>query len=142
VEDVERIIRPVNYYRTKAGRVIEIARTVLERFGARVPATLDELVSLPGVGRKTANCVLVYGFGAEAIPVDTHVHRISNRLGWVKTGTPEQTERELWKVIPEAWVRRVNDLLVKHGQTVCRPIGPKCDRCRVGEYCAERGLGD
>jgi endonuclease-3 len=90
---------------------------------------------LPGVGAKTANCVMVYGFGKKAIPVDTHVHRICNRIGLIRTRTPEESERELWKVIPDTFVLNVNDLMVKHGQTICRPISPLCSQCPVSELC-------
>jgi endonuclease III len=132
--DVEKILQPIGFYRTKAGYVIESARLVLEKGG--VPRTMDGLLELPGVGRKVANCVLVYAFGGRAIPVDTHVHRLSNRLGWVKTKTPEQTERELVGLVPKRLWPIVNEAFVAHGKHVCRPIGPLCDGCPVRGACA------
>jgi endonuclease-3 len=131
--DVERILQPIGFYRTKAGYVIESARLVLEKGG--VPRTLEGLMELPGVGRKVANCVLVYAFGERAIPVDTHVHRLSNRLGWVKTRTPEQTERELSARVPKRLWPLINEALVAHGKRVCRPIGPLCGDCPVRGWC-------
>lgn len=131
--DVERILQPIGFYRTKAGYVIESARLVLEKGG--VPRTLEGLLELPGVGRKVANCVLVYAFGERAIPVDTHVHRLSNRLGWVKTRTPEQTERELSGRVPKRLWPLINEALVAHGKRVCRPIGPLCGDCPVRGWC-------
>ncbi|HEX7899245.1 MAG TPA: endonuclease III [Planctomycetota bacterium] len=130
--DVEKILQPIGFYRTKAGYVIESARRVL----GGVPRTLEGLMELPGVGRKVANCVLVYAFGERAIPVDTHVHRLSNRLGWVKTKTPEETERELVRRVPRRLWPLVNEALVAHGKRVCRPIGPLCESCPLVGDCA------
>jgi endonuclease-3 len=130
--DVERILQPIGFYRTKAGYVIESARLTLEG----VPRTLEGLMELPGVGRKVANCVLVYAFGSRAIPVDTHVHRLSNRLGWVKTSTPEATERELVRKVPKRLWPLVNEALVAHGKRVCRPVGPLCGSCPLRGDCA------
>jgi endonuclease III len=132
--EVEKILQPIGFYRTKAGYVIESARLVLERGG--VPRTLEGLLELPGVGRKVANCVLVYAFGGRAIPVDTHVHRLSNRLGWVKTKTPERTEMELVRLVPKRLWPIVNEAFVAHGKHVCRPIGPLCGGCPVRGACA------
>jgi len=139
--DVERRIRPSGFYRVKARIIKEAARELLERFDGRVPEDIDELLSLPGVGRKTANCVLVYGFGKVAIPVDTHVHRISNRLGWVRTGSPEETEKALTAVLPKRYWLEINELLVTHGQRICRPVGPKCPQCPVKDICP-KGISD
>jgi len=136
--DVERILHDIGFYRTKARYVIGTARRVVERGG--VPDTLEGLMEFPGVGRKVANCVLVYAFGKDAIPVDTHVHRFSNRFGWVKTRTPEETERALVAVIPRRHWQVVNETLVAHGKRVCRPIGPKCGECPVERWCAKRGV--
>ena len=129
---VEKILQPIGFYRTKAAYVIETARRVRE---TGVPRTLEELMELPGVGRKVANCVLVYAFGGQAIPVDTHVHRISNRLGWVRTRTPEETERALVALVPRRFWPVINEALVAHGKTICRPIGPKCAECPVARWC-------
>ena len=97
-------------------------------------------MELPGVGRKVANCVLVYAFGRDAIPVDTHVHRISNRMGWVRTKSPEETERFLVRTVPRRYWQIVNEALVSHGKAVCRPIGPKCGECPIERWCAKRGV--
>jgi endonuclease-3 len=139
VEILRELVRPVNFFRTKAGRLKEIARVLCERHGGCVPDTMEELLALPGVGRKTAACVLVYGFRIPAVPVDTHVHRISNRLGVVRTERGEETERELRDLLPDPWLLLVNELLVKHGQTICRPRNPLCSRCPVQEYCDAYG---
>jgi endonuclease-3 len=137
--EVERILQPIGFYRTKAKYVTETARHVLERGG--VPDTLEGLLEFPGVGRKVANCVLVYAFGGQAIPVDTHVHRLSNRLGWLRTKTPEQTERELVRLVPRRLWPQINEAFVAHGKRCCRPIGPKCDVCPIHQACARVGVG-
>ena len=137
---IEKLIYPVGFYRTKAKLLPDVARILLERWQGRVPDTLEELVELPGVGRKVANIVLSKGFGVPAIAVDTHVHRISNRLGLVRTRTPEKTERSLARKLPERYWIEWNYLLVAHGQTVCRPIGPKCDECPVSRWCRRVGV--
>jgi endonuclease-3 len=139
-KDVQRIIKPIGFYRMKAKYVIETARRVLKRHGGKVPLTLEELTDFPGVGRKVANCVLVYAFGKPAIPVDTHVHRVSNRLGWVKTKSPEQTERALAPILPKRHWLEVNELLVAHGKAVCRPVRPLCARCPAEASCPKVGV--
>lgn len=136
LETVEALVRPANFYRTKARRLREAAAILCRRHGGRVPESLEELTALPGVGRKTANCVLVYGFGKAALPVDVHVHRIANRLGLVRTRTPEETERELWEIVPDRHRLLVNELLVKHGQTLCGPRNPRCGECPVNALCS------
>lgn len=132
---IEDLIKPSGFYKVKAGYIKEISRQLVERFNGEVPTNLDDLLSLSGVGRKTANCVLVYAYNKPAIPVDIHVHRISNRLGWVKTKTPEETEQELIKTIPKRFWIQLNDLMVKYGQRVCLPVNPKCGMCKIREYC-------
>jgi len=132
---IEPLIKPSGFYRTKALRIREISRILVEKYNGKVPRDLEGLLSLPGVGRKTANCVLVYAYRLPAIPVDTHVHRISNRVGLVKTKTPEQTETALVKVIPERYWTDLNDLLVKFGQRICQPIRPLCYKCPIVKYC-------
>ena len=112
-----------------------MATQVVEEFGGRVPDDLESLLTLHAVGRKTANCVLVYGFNKPAIPVDTHVHRIANRLGLVQTKTPEQTEEELTKTVPKRYWLELNELFVRFGQTTCKPIGPRCDICTLTANC-------
>jgi endonuclease-3 len=135
VEEVELLIKKSGFYHVKARRVKEVSRIIHEDYGDIVPDNLKELLSLPGVGRKTANCVLVYGFHEDAIPVDVHVHRISNRIGLVNTKNPDETELELMKVIPKKYWLPLNDLFVQFGQTICRPIGPKHEICPIAELC-------
>jgi endonuclease III len=134
-EEMERVIRQSGFYRTKAIRIKMIARSILKDFGGTVPDNESMLLTLPGVGRKTANCVLVYAFGKDAIPVDTHVHRISNRLGWVETVHPEETETALMNIVPKSLWNLVNEVFVLHGQNICRPIKPYCSRCPVRKRC-------
>jgi len=136
VRDVERIVRPIGFYRVKARRIIEVARIVATRHGGRVPKRMDELLGLPGVGRKTANCVLVYAFEIPAIPVDIHVHRISNRLGLVETRTPEETEEALARAIPRRHWLEINDTFVMYGQNICKPTSPMCGACQIRSRCA------
>ncbi|GEM_PF-231056 len=134
--EVESLIRVTGFYHVKARVLGKVANEVLERFGGTVPRTFEELTSLPGVGPKTANCVLVFGYGIPAIPVDTHVHRIANRLGVVRTRTPEETEAKLReRVDPRFWTP-VNPLLVQHGQNLCRPNRPRCSECPIADQCA------
>lgn len=137
VDDVERLIRPAGFYRVKARKLREVSAMLLERFGGDVPDDMDLLLELPSVGRKTANCVLVYGFGRPAIPVDTHVHRISNRLGWVRTKDPDGTEMALTRLVPRRHWLVLNDLFVTFGKDICRPIGPKCPKCPLKDICPE-----
>lgn len=134
-KDVEKTIKSIGFYRVKAERIVEVARIIDERHGGRVPRDLEKLVQLPGVGRKTANCVLVYAYGEPAIPVDTHVHRIANRLGLVDTSTPEETEAALAKRVPKKFWLEINDTFVMYGQNICRPVSPMCDRCRIRRSC-------
>lgn len=136
VERIASLVRPVNFYKTKARRLKEVASLLVERHGGAVPDRESDLLALPGVGPKTAACVLVYGFGKPAIPVDVHVHRISRRLGMVQTRTPEETQRALERIVPPRWMLHVNELLVKHGQTTCLPRTPKCGDCVIASWCA------
>ncbi len=140
ISDIQPLIREVGFWRVKARRVKEIARLLVSEFAGKVPDTYEGLLSLPGVGRKTAGCVLVFGFGRQALPVDTHVHRISNRMGLVKTKTPEQTEEALLKVFPPDRLAPVNGALVEHGKAMCRPISPKCDECAISNFCRRVGV--
>lgn len=139
-KEIEKLIYPVGFYRTKARNIKKISQILLERYGGKVPDDLDELLKLPGVGRKTANLVITLAYGKLGICVDTHVHRISNRLGIVKTKTPFETEMELRKILPKKWWIVYNDMLVSLGQTICRPVNPKCDICPVREYCPRIGV--
>lgn len=132
---IAKLIYGVGFYKQKAKYVINAARMIVDEFGGKVPDKFDKLIKIPGVGRKIANVLLLYTFGEDRIPVDTHVHRISNRLGWVRTKKPEQTEKELMKKVPRSLWREVNHAMVAYGQTVCLPRNPKCRECRVRKYC-------
>lgn len=134
-KEIGKLVRKSGFYKVKAKRIKQISSILAEKFSSRVPRTLDELLSLPGVGRKTANIVLSLSFGIPCIAVDTHVHRISNRLGFVKTKTPEQAEFALMKVVPKKHWIELNDLLVKHGQQTCNPRKPKCGECLLQAHC-------
>jgi len=133
--EIKNLIKESGFYNIKAKRIRDVSNILLNKYNGRVPHELDKLLLLPGVGRKTANCVLVYGFNIPAIPADTHVHRISNRLGIVKTKTPEQTEHYLMRQIPKKYWININELFVRHGQTICNPIRPKCDKCVISRLC-------
>ncbi|HSB49969.1 MAG TPA: endonuclease III [Nitrosopumilaceae archaeon] len=135
VKDVEKIIKSIGFYHVKAKRIIKVASIINSQYRGKVPDNFEELVNLPGVGRKTANCVLVYAFDKPAIPVDVHVHRISNRLGLVKTKTPEETEMVLMKKIPEKYWLEINDTFVMYGQNICKPISPMCSVCKIKRRC-------
>jgi endonuclease III len=137
---VEWAIYPVGFYRTKAARIREIARRLVDEYGCRVPDDLDELLKFTGVGRKTANLVVTLGYGKPGICVDTHVHRICNRLGYVATGTPDETERALRAALPSQYWLVINDLLVTFGQNCCTPVAPHCSRCQVSGCCERRGV--
>ena len=142
VRELEQLIYPVSFYRNKARHVKACCQQLLTRFDGRVPSTLDELVSLPGVGRKTANLVLILGFKSrQNICVDTHVHRISNRLGWVRTTMPEQTEQALYAATDQRWWPLINLYLVTWGQNVCRPLSPRCGQCAIAADCPRIGVG-
>jgi endonuclease-3 len=140
-EEIEKFIYPVGFYHRKAEQIREIARILIEQYDSRVPDELDELLKLKGVGRKTANIVVTMGFNKPGVAVDTHVHRISNRLGLVSTKTPEQTEFALRAVLPQKHWISFNNLLVMHGQRICTPISPKCSICPIAEYCKRVGVG-
>lgn len=134
-EDLEKAIYPVGFYKNKAGQIIELSKILVEKYEGRVPCDIDELCKLRGVGRKTANLVLSEGFNKPAICVDVHVHRIFNRLGYIKTKDPEETEFTLRKKLPQKYWIPINSLLVTHGQNVCKPIKPMCDVCPIEKYC-------
>lgn len=134
-EELEPLIRPAGFYHVKARRIIEVSQMLLDEYGGVVPEKMKELLLLPGVGRKTANCVLVYAFQKPAIPVDVHVHRISNRLGLVFTKNPEETEVELEKIVPKKYWIELNDLMVQFGQTICRPVNPLHELCPLADIC-------
>ena len=135
IKDVEKIIKSIGFYHVKSKRIIEVAKIINTKYKGKVPDDLDTLVQLPGVGRKTANCVLVYAYDKPAIPVDIHVHRISNRLGLVDTKNPEETEQELMKKIPKKYWLEINDTFVMYGQNICKPISPMCGVCKIKKSC-------
>ena len=139
-EEIASLIYPAGFYRTKARALKRMAGILLERHAGRVPARAQDLLALPGVGRKTANLVLNLGFGVEAICVDTHVHRISNRLGWVRTSGPAQTEGALMEILPRRYWIPLNELLVRFGQSLCTPVSPRCSSCPIAGFCPRVGV--
>jgi endonuclease-3 len=141
LKQIERLIYPVSFYRHKARHVKATCRILVERFGGQVPMSMNDLLILPGVGRKTANLVLILAFRSQRnICVDTHVHRISNRLGWVRTRTPDETEQALYGATADRWWPHINLYLVTWGQNVCRPVYPRCDACVLGPLCPRIGV--
>jgi endonuclease-3 len=139
-EEIEAAIYPVGFYKRKAEQILEICRVLVDKYDSRVPDELEELLKLKGVGRKTANIVITMGYNKPGIAVDTHVHRISNRLGLVETKNPNQTEFALRKTLPKQYWIVFNNLLVMHGKAVCTPISPKCSICQITEYCKRVGV--
>lgn len=135
LNDIKKLIQKIGFYNVKASRLKEVSQLIIKKFDGKVPSNLDDLLTLPGVGRKTANCVLVYGFKKAAIPVDIHVHRISNRIGIVNTKNPEETENVLQKSIDKKYWIRVNETFVTFGQNICLPIRPKCNICQLTKMC-------
>jgi endonuclease-3 len=135
IKELEHRLYRIGFYRVKARNIKKLSAMILKEFQGKVPSTLEEMITLPGVGRKTANCMLNYSFNKPAIAVDVHVHRISNRLGWTKTKTPEETEQELMRILPKELWNKVNMLLVDYGQRVCLPLRPRCGECKVRKYC-------
>src|SRR2546428_7930161 len=140
VRVIEKAIYPVSFYRVKARTIHGICEQLIERLGGQVPSNLEELLELPGVGRKTPNIVVTLAFRKAGIAVDTHVHRISNRLGYVKTKTPDETEMALRKKLPRRYWIIYNDLLVAYGQNLCKPISPFCSKCKIATYCRRVGV--
>lgn len=140
IPEIEKTIYPVGFYRTKARNIHEICRDLLAKFGGKVPDDIDTLLTFKGVGRKTANLVVTVGYNKPGICVDTHVHRISNRWGFVKTKTPEETEHALRKILPKRYWTTFNDILVTYGQNLCVPISPFCSRCKIRSYCLQLGV--
>jgi endonuclease-3 len=135
LSDIKKLIQKIGFYNVKASRLKEVSQLIIKKYNGEVPSNLDDLLTLPGVGRKTANCVLVYGFKKAAIPVDIHVHRISNRIGIVNTKNPEETENVLQKSIDKKYWIRVNETFVTFGQNICLPIKPKCNVCQLTKMC-------
>ncbi len=140
LKQVERAIFPVGFYKTKAKQIFSICQSLLDNFGGQVPDSIDDLLTLKGVGRKTANLVVTVGFNKPGICVDIHVHRISNRWGYIQTKTPEETEQALRKKLPKKYWINFNDWLVPYGQNLCRPVSPFCSQCLVSTYCQRVGV--
>ena len=138
--EIAGLIYPAGFYRTKARNLKRIAEILLEKFKGKVPEKMEDLLALPGVGRKTANLVRNLGFGLDGICVDTHVHRVSNRTGWVKTKSPLETETELMKILPRKHWIPINETLVRFGQHICTPVSPRCSICPIPEYCGREGV--
>ena len=137
---IEKAIYPAGFYRVKTKAIKKTSKMLLEKFNGKVPATLDGLLTLSGVGRKTANLVLTLGFNKYGICVDTHVHRITNRWGYIAEKTPEDTEFALRKLLPKKHWKIINDLLVTYGQNLCHPVSPKCSICLIAPYCGKIGV--
>ncbi len=140
LKQVERAIYPVGFYKTKTKQILSICQSLLDDFGGQVPDSLDDLLTLKGVGRKTANLVVTVGFNKPGICVDIHVHRISNRWGYIQTKTPEESEQALRKKLPKKYWIKFNDWLVPYGQNLCRPVSPFCSQCLVSTYCQRVGV--
>jgi endonuclease III len=138
---IEKLIYPVGFYKTKARQIREMCQTIIDRHDGKVPDEIDELLKFNGVGRKTANLVVTLGYNKPGICVDTHVHRISNRWGYIQTATPEKTEVALRAKLPKQYWIEYNNLLVNFGQHLCRPISPMCSNCPVKKYCPQLGVG-
>ncbi len=138
--ELQKLIFPVGFYKTKAKSLLQLCRNLMDRYDSQVPQTMEELLTLPGVGRKTANLVLALAFNGDGLCVDTHVHRISNRFGYIQTTTPAESEMALRRKLPRKYWMIYNTLLVAHGQYTCRPISPFCSRCPVTKYCDKIGV--
>ncbi len=140
MKKLEKLIFSSGHYRKKARTLKHVSEVLLERFNGKVPKTREELMSIKGIGPKTANIVLAFAFGKKVLPIDTHCHRIPNRLGWIKTKTPEKTEEELNKILPKKYWADFNSIFVQFGKTICQPVSPKCSICPVNEYCPRIGV--
>jgi endonuclease-3 len=137
---LEKLIYSSGYYKNKAKTIKHVSKIILENFGGKVPRTREKLMSIKGIGPKTSNIVLAFAFGKKVLPIDTHCHRIPNRLGWVKTKTPEQTEAELNKILPEKYWTEFNSIFVQFGKTICQPVSPLCSTCSISKYCPRIGV--
>ncbi len=139
-DKIEKLIYPAGFYRVKAASLKKIAAILLDKYDGKVPSSMEVLLSLPGVGRKTANLVLNEAFDLDAVCVDIHVHRISNRCGWLTSKNPEETEMILREILPKKFWKRINRLLVLYGQKLCRPVSPFCSRCVIAKFCSRRDV--
>jgi|YNPMSStandDraft_1061717.scaffolds.fasta_scaffold00351_17 endonuclease III len=140
IEHLEKLLFPIGFYRTKARNLIKLSKIIQKNFNGKIPDNIDDLLKLPGVGRKTANLVLALAFNKDGLCVDTHVHRISNRLGIIKTKNPYQTEMELRKILNKEYYEIYNSLLVTFGKNICTPLSPKCSICKINNYCKKVGV--
>lgn len=140
VEKLEKLIFSSGHYKKKARVLQHVSKIILKDFNGKVPNTKEELMSIKGIGPKTANIVLAFAFGKNVLPIDTHCHRIPNRLGWVQTKTPEKTEKELEKILPKKYWRDFNAIFVQFGKTICLPISPKCSECPIEKFCPKVGV--
>jgi endonuclease-3 len=140
IEKLEKLVFSSGHYKKKARILQSVSNELITRFNSKVPYKKEELLSIKGIGPKTANIVLAFAYGQSVLPIDTHCHRIPNRLGWVKTKTPEQTEKELEKVLPKKYWQEFNAIFVQFGQTICQPISPLCSKCPIKEYCPRIGV--
>ena len=140
IPKMEKIVFSSGHYKKKARTIIHVSKEIIKKYNGKVPDKKDELLSIKGIGPKTANIVLSFAFGQEVLPIDTHCHRIPNRLGWLKTKTPEQTEKELEKILPRKYWKEFNAIFVLFGQTLCQPISPWCSKCPIKQYCPKLGI--
>jgi endonuclease III len=140
IKELEKIIFSSGHYHKKAATLKHVSKEILEKFNEKVPDTKEELLSIKGIGPKTANIVLAFAFGKEALPIDTHCHRIPNRLGWISTKTPEKTEEELIKILPKKYWPNFNAIFVAFGREICQPVSPKCSECPINKYCPKIGV--
>jgi len=140
IQKLEKLIFSSGHYKKKARTLKHVSKVLIEKHNGKVPKTREELLKIKGIGPKTSNIVLAFAFGKLVIPVDVHVHRIPNRIGWIKTKTPEQTEKELEKILPKKYWREFNAIFVQFGQTICQPISPWCSKCFINKYCKKVGV--
>jgi len=140
VKRLEKLIYSSGYYRKKARVLKSVSRELIEKFNSKVPDSKEELLSIKGIGPKTANIVLSFAYGKQVLPIDTHCHRIPNRLGWVKTKNPEETEKDLEKILPRKYWKEFNTIIILFGKSICQPISPLCSRCPVRKYCKRIGI--
>jgi endonuclease-3 len=139
--ELENLIFSSGHYKKKARTLKHVSEIILRKFNGKVPETKEELMSIKGIGPKTANIVLAFAFGKAVLPIDTHCHRIPNRLGWINTKTPEKTEEELGKILPKKYWKDFNAIFVQFGQTMCKPLSPRCSKCPINHYCPKIGVG-
>ncbi len=139
-KELEKLIFSSGYYKNKAKTIKHVSKVIKEKYDCKVPRKKQELLSIKGIGPKTANIVLSFAFNKKVIPVDVNVHRVSNRLGWVKTKTAEKTEKQLEKILPKKWWKEINTLFIQHGRNICKPISPFCSKCPINKYCKQIGV--